>query len=118
MQNIPESYNTSIEPIKLRTFNEDTINNYVIVANKEHLYSELQSEGVILSLTNGKYYGVNEVGASIWARIQNPTTFNDIHSYIMQEYEVESDVCKQQILEFLKKMSEEDLIEIINEKAL
>lgn len=117
MQNITESHNTSIKQINLQDFDKYTVSDYVFVANKEHLYSELQSEGVILSLTNGKYYGVNEVGASIWAVIQNPATFNSIYSSVMEEYDVESDICRQEILEFLKKMSEEDLVEILNEKT-
>ena len=45
-------------------------------AIKEHLYSELNGEAVILSLTTGKYYGINAVGVSIWAAVQNPTTFH------------------------------------------
>lgn len=90
--------------------------NCLFVADEEHLYSELKSEGVILSLTNGKYYGVNEVGASIWKAVQSPTKISDIQAAVMREYDVEGGQCVQEILTFLDKMYRENLIKIFNEE--
>ena len=100
-----------------RIFDAANIADYLFVVKKEHLYSELQSEGVILSLSNGKYYGVNEVGASIWAAIQKPLKLKEIQSAIEQEYDVDSETCQQEILAFLEAMVKEDLIEIVNEEV-
>lgn len=102
----------------IKNLNDNNLADFLFVASKENLYSELQSEGVILSLTNGTYYGVNEVGASIWKAIQEPVPFQAIHNAVMNEYDVDSETCQQQILAFLKKMFNEDLVEILNEKAV
>lgn len=88
------------------------------LAIKEHLFSEMKDEAVILSVKNGKYYGVNAVGASIWKAIQEPVTFQEIQSSIMQEYDVDQATCQQEISTFLKKMQEEGLVEISDEKAV
>lgn len=85
-------------------------------AIKDHLYSELKDEGVILSLKNGKYYGLNEVGRSIWQTIQTPVTVADIKEAIMTEYEIDETACVKEVVTFLKVMGKEDLVEFQDEK--
>lgn len=86
------------------------------IANKESLFTDMDGEAVILSLQNGKYYGVNAVGAFIWEMLQKPVSFEDIRSTAMHEYEIDENTCRREILAFLKKMSEEGLIEILDGK--
>ena len=59
-----------------------------IVAAPEQVSSELAGESVILNLKTGLYYGLNEVGATIWEQIQSPKTFQEICDLIEAEYEV------------------------------
>ena len=84
-------------------------------AIKDHLFSDLPEEVVILSLKNGKYYGVNQVGASIWSIIQQATTLADIESRLMDEYEVEETTCRAEVALFLETMIREKLINVIDE---
>jgi hypothetical protein len=100
----------------IRTLNEITLTSNRFEAIKDHLYSEIKGEGVILSLKNGKYYGVNPVGASIWQAIQSPRTFQEIQTSITQEYDVDQESCRQEVLTFLQQMVNEELVEILNEK--
>lgn len=95
---------------------EPALTNNRFEAVKEHLYSEIKGEGVILSLKNGKYYGVNPVGASIWQVVQNPSTLREIQTAISREYDVDPKSCSQEVLAFLEQMVNEELIEILNEK--
>jgi hypothetical protein len=82
----------------------------------EHLSCELNGESVILNMKNGKYYGVNTVGSSIWAAIQIPVSFEEVHSALMSEYEVDEATCSQAVRSFLEKMAKEDLVDILDEK--
>ena len=84
-------------------------------ATNEHLFSDLDGEAVILSLKNGKYYGLNEVGLSIWTNLQFPTSFEQIRINIMNEYDVDTKLCRQKIVEFLIAMIKEELVEIVND---
>ena len=86
-------------------------------AIKDHLYSEIKEEGVILSLRNGKYYGVNPVGASIWQAIQSPATLPEIQAAVTREYDVDEETCRREVLTFLEKMVSEELVEVSNEKG-
>lgn len=104
------------EKMSLRNSTEPVLTNNRFEAVKEHLYSEIKGEGVILSLKNGKYYGVNPVGASIWQVIQSPSTLREIQTAITREYDVDQETCNQEVLAFLEQMVNEELIEIVNEK--
>jgi hypothetical protein len=84
------------------------------VAIKEHLCCELNGTSVILSLGSGKYYGINSVGSFIWSIIQNPKTFEEIQDLVLDEFEVEEEICRQEVLLFLKKMEEQNLVEVSN----
>lgn len=86
-------------------------------AIKEHLCCELNGESVILSLKNGKYYGLNSVASRIWELIQLPLSVAEIESAILLEYEVENQVCEQAVSVFLKQMIDEELILSTNEKV-
>lgn len=86
-------------------------------AIKEHLYSDLNGEAVILSMKNGKYYGLNGVGRTIWTALKEPTSLEAIRARVMSEYEVDEDICRREVLSFLQKMLGEGLIEVLDGKA-
>lgn len=87
------------------------------VAIKEHLYSDLNGEAVILSMRNGKYYGLNGVGKSIWILIKVPKGVDEIVSGLTSEYEVDEDVCRHEVQSFIEEMTGEGLIEVLDAKA-
>ena len=88
-----------------------------VVAVKEQLSSELAGEAVILDVKSGVYYGLNEVGASIWNLIQEPKTVNEIRDAILKEYFVEPEQCDRDLKELLKQLADKGLIEVRNETA-
>ena len=109
--------NKPIRKMNIQGFDENLTPTSCFRAIEGHLSSEMKGEAVILSLKNGKYYGVNTVGAFIWDTLQNPVTFQEIQSAVMQEYDVDNATCRQEVLSFLMKMVEEDLVEILDEKT-
>ena len=84
----------------------------VIAAIKNHVSVDLEDESVILNLSDGVYYGLNTVGSAIWALIQDPTTFGEIRTRLLQEYEVDPQQCEEAIHPFLQDMKAKGLIEI------
>ena len=53
---------------------------------------------------------VNEVGASLWNMLQEEVTVEDLVKGILEEYEVEEDVAKEDILEFLGKLENSGIL--------
>ena len=89
--------------------------NSIVVAAKEQVSSEQGGEAVILNLKSGVYYGLNAVGASIWNRIQEPTTVSEIQSDILTKYSVSPEQCERDLLALLQELEAEGLLEVSNE---
>lgn len=87
----------------------------IVVAAVEQISSDLGGEAVILNLKSGVYHGLNEVGTRIWNFIQQPTVVNDIKQTLLEEYEVESEVCVADILTLLEELKAVELVNVKNE---
>ena len=87
-----------------------------VVVTKDQVSCDLSGEAAILNLKSGVYFGLNTVGASIWKLIQEPKTVQEIRDALLEEFDVESDVCEHDILELLQKLSTHGLIKIVDEK--
>ncbi len=82
-----------------------------IVAAKELIWSDLDGEVVILNLRDGIYYGLDPVGAAIWQLVQEPRTVLQIRDCLLQEYDVEPDVCLQDVLALLADLAARQIVE-------
>ncbi|MEE0884838.1 MAG: PqqD family protein [Faecalimonas sp.] len=49
---------------------------------------------------------VNEVGVSLWNMLQNEVSFEELVQGILEEYDVEESVAREDIQEFLDKLIE------------
>jgi hypothetical protein len=77
---------------------------------KDLVCQELDGEMVILDMQAGLYYGIDAVGTRIWQMLQDkvpPATMIDL---LLEEYEIEADVCSQQVMAFLTELEKNRLI--------
>jgi hypothetical protein len=93
-----------------------SLSNLVVVASDDQISRDLDGEAVILNMKSGVYCGLNEVGARIWQLIQEPMSVGHIRDILLEEYQVESDLCKKDLLALLQKLTDHGLIEIKNGK--
>ncbi len=95
---------------------KNTISSHsIIVASQEQVSSNLSGDAIILDMKSGTYYGLDEVGASIWNLIQQPKTVEEIKNAMLEEYEVEPEQCEQGILALLEDLAVQGLIEVKDE---
>jgi len=87
-------------------------NDSVICAVKEQVWSDLAGEAVILGLKKGIYYGLNVVGAYIWKLIQEPVLFEKIHESILDNFDIDSEKSRTDLVNILKNMEKQNLIQI------
>jgi hypothetical protein len=69
-------------------------------------------EAAILNMKDGVYYGLNSVGARIWNLIQKPMKVSDILDTLLDEYDVEKDVCMTDLMELLGQLLEKELVKV------
>ncbi len=86
--------------------------NSKIVRNHEIISSNMDEEVVMMSIQDGKYFGINPVGARIWKLLEQPRGVSDMCGILQEEYDVIPSECQQDVLEFLKELLEKNLVKI------
>ena len=89
----------------------------VVVATKDQVSADLADEAVILHLESGVYFGLDTVGAQIWALIQEPRSVSDVEEAILKEFEVAPDRCERELCAFLQELAAHKLIEVSDGKS-
>jgi Coenzyme PQQ synthesis protein D (PqqD) len=83
-----------------------------ITARPEQISSDLEGETILLHMTSGLYYGLNDVGVKIWSLIQQPITLSDLRQKLLDEYDVTLEACDRELKELLISLNEAELISL------
>lgn len=84
----------------------------VVVQNKQYIASDMNGETVMMNVESGKYYNLGVVGGRIWELSSSPVSVENIVNILINEYDVDHEVCLQQVSEFAGQMFKEGLIEV------
>ena len=95
----------------------DFSNQVVICISNNQVSCDIDGESIILNLKDGKYYGLDPIGTRIWDLIHEPKTVQQIQEVLLEEYEVEPDVCLSELLTLLRELASQGLIEVRDEMA-
>lgn len=87
----------------------------IVVTASDQVSSDLGGEAVILNMESGVYHGLNEVGARVWNLIEQPKTVKEIKDILVEEYEVEPQICQNDLFALLKDLQAAGLIEVKND---
>jgi hypothetical protein len=88
------------------------VGDQLIKVTDDQICCDLNGEAVILSLKTGTYYGLDQVGARVWALIQEPKTIIDLLHILLSEFDVDSARCEQDLRLLLRNLNEAGLVEI------
>lgn len=76
------------------------------------LGSELGSEVVMLSLQDGTYYGLDDVGAEVWRLVQTPTTIGRIVAALVEMYDVDAQRCRRDVISLVATLRDRRLVDV------
>ncbi len=79
--------------------------------NRQIIDGELDDNQVMMHLDNGKYFGLNPVGKRIWALLDQPKSFEEIIGALLTDFEVEENLCRKEVLEFLDKALNYEIVQ-------
>jgi len=86
--------------------------NTTVVVTPKQISSNLAGEEVIMQLESGIYYGLDSVGASVWALVQQPRTVAAICEAICAEFDVEPERCLADVRQLLTELIDAQLVEV------
>jgi hypothetical protein len=78
---------------------------------KGNIVSNMGGEKVMLSVKQGKYYNLGEIGGRIWGLIDGEVSVQQLILKLISEYDVNQAECEEQVLSFLDHLLKENLIE-------
>ena len=81
--------------------------------NENLIISEVKEEAILLNSKTGIYFKTNNVGAFILKLLHENQSFESISKEIIIEYEAPMDRIKIELENFLSKLIEKELVEII-----
>ncbi|GIN73234.1 hypothetical protein J14TS2_37090 [Bacillus sp. J14TS2] len=87
-----------------------------VVQVEGNIVSNMGDEKVMLSIHNGKYYNLGEIGGEIWELMKEPVSIKQIITSLLTRYQVETKECEEQVQAFISHLLEEDLVKRISEK--
>ena len=83
-----------------------------VVACDDWHSARLPGEVVILDLNGGEYFGLTEVGASIWELIKEQRSVGEVVQSILAAYEVDEKTCRSDVIELLKDLAARGLVTV------
>jgi hypothetical protein len=89
----------------------------VVAAAPRQISTDLDDETIVLELDEGVYYGLQGVGPRVWQLVREPVSVNDIVRTVVDEYEVEEDRCRSDVIVFLDELQEAGLVRVIDAQS-
>lgn len=81
------------------------------------LFSEIGNDIVALNVQSGQCYGMENVTASVWSMLAEPSSIPSICARLVEQYEVEPEVCRAEVGELMVRLESECLVERIPAKS-
>ncbi|MFB5267893.1 lasso peptide biosynthesis PqqD family chaperone [Paenibacillus enshidis] len=80
--------------------------------------SDMDGDKVMMSIESGKYYNLGKVGGRIWELATSPVTVSQIVETLVVEYDIERELCEQQVISFVAALFKENLIQLEEEVSV
>jgi hypothetical protein len=84
----------------------------IVVVSQDQVSCDLAGEAAILELKSGTYFGLDEVGASVWNLIAQPRRVIEVRDALLAQYDVEAEQCGRELIELLDALHERGLIQV------
>jgi len=76
----------------------------VISRNPEIIHSVMDDEVVMMSVDQGLFFGIDNIGSHIWELLETPKKVEEVIAELAKHYDVELELCTKDTLNFLNDM--------------
>jgi hypothetical protein len=83
-----------------------------VMASRDQVSVDLDGEAVILGLADGVYYGLDPVGARVWAMLDAPRTVAELRDAVVAEWEVDAPTAEADLIALLGELAARGLVTI------
>ena len=73
---------------------------------------EVDGEMVLLDMESENYFGLDEVGTSIWQSMQENAVLSEVFKNLLAQYDVGEEVLENDLKVFVEKLQESGLVKV------
>ena len=84
----------------------------VIKQIEEIVASDIDGETVMMSVENGKYYGLDDIGSRIWELIERPIRISDLIDRLLERFDVDRETCEKDVVKFLNELNDDRIVAV------
>ena len=84
----------------------------ILCASPNQVSSRVGEEAAILDLDSSVYFGLDSVGARVFELLQQPTRVDTVLGQVVEEYEVDEDTARGDLLALLGDLIDNRLVEV------
>lgn len=90
-----------------------TVVDYV-VRSEQCLSTEVGDETVLMSVENGCYGGLDDIGSDIWRRLEKPVSVAELCDELVAEYAADRAIIEADVLAYLRSLLQQQMIKIVS----
>src|SRR5947208_13715139 len=94
---------SSLEP-------RDIVEATIIARSPSVLTAEVDGEIVMMSIEQGRYFGLDDIGSDIWKRIEPPCSFVRLVDQLVADYDADRSTIAADVQALLGRMAAEDVV--------
>jgi hypothetical protein len=83
-----------------------------IVRSPAVLSAEVDGEIVMMSIEQGRYFGLDDIGSDIWKRIEQPCSFAALVDALAADYDGDRGTIAADVTTLLTRMAEQDVVRL------
>ena len=84
----------------------------IVVAAPHQVSCQMDDEAALLNLETGVYYGLDAMGAYLWALLREPVSVQALQERVQSEFAADRAVVATDIADFLEEMLAAGLIRV------
>ena len=84
----------------------------VISRNPGVLTAEVDNEIVMMSIEQGRYFGLDDIGSDIWNRIEPPCSFATLIDWLTTDYDADRATIAADVRALLGRMAAQDVVRL------
>ena len=82
----------------------------------ESVFAQLvDDEMVLLDMESENYFGLDEVGTSIWNAMQDNETLEEVFNVLLEQYDVGEEMLNNDLLNFVTKLVDNGLAKVVQQ---
>jgi hypothetical protein len=76
------------------------------------LTAEVDGEVVMMSIEQGRYFGLDDIGSDIWKRLDTPCSFAELIDRLATDYDADRATIAADVRALLGRMAEQDVVRL------